>query len=315
MPADPTLTQRLANAGPVYPIPPSFIEGEVLSTLNVKRYLTYLQEQGAKTVMTTAGTSRFAHLHPGEIASLGKALSSFDGTRIVGVPPLPTNRAVTWMNDLAMDYPVDAFLVLYPDRYYTPSLVVDYFTTLANSVEAPVLIHAAPLRHARGGQWDYDPPTLAMLRRHPNIIGMKEECSTLAKAYEVTRLGQVKGLPDDFVVISAGGSVRRFSLTWMAGAHTYLAGVGSFWPHSEYAAWLDILEGRTAEVRAWLESWENVLFDCFMRLGWHRCLAYGLHYLELLCNDEPREPWPHLRDEELEEVEFVLNKLKGHTVR
>ncbi len=309
MTTTPTTAQKIATEGPVYPLPPSFTDAGALNTTEVRRYIAHLHSHGARTLMTTAGTTRFAHLNQDEIWDMGRVMADFAGTRIVGTPVLPTVRLLRWMDSFALDYGVDAFLVLYPDRFYNTGTLLAYFQTIAKEAPAPILVHAAPLRHATGGQWDYDPNVLEVLRQTPNIIGIKEECSTLDKAYEVSRWAQVNGKADDLVVISAGGSMRRFVLTNAAGAQTYLAGVGSFWPQIERDAWSAIRGGSPAAYKPFLRDWEDPLFDCFMQLGWHRCLAHGLHYTDLLQSGV-REPWPHFWEAETAEIERVLDRLK-----
>jgi dihydrodipicolinate synthase/N-acetylneuraminate lyase len=295
---------KLFQTGPVYPLPAAFHAGHALDTHGMAAYIHYLQDYGATIVMTTAGTTRFSHLTDNESGLAGRCLADFAGTRIVGVPPLPLARARDWMTEFALDYGVDAFLVLYPDRYYDDATLWRYFTALADKAPKPVLIHAAPLRQATGGTWDYTPDVLRELSQHPNIVGCKEEASTLAKAYELSRCAS-----DAFVCISAGGSGRRFTLTHVAGAQTYLAGVGSFFPRIEEELWRIICAGTRPAIRKYLQLWEEPLFDAFMPLGWHAALTYGLKYMGLL-DSHPREPWPLLAEGQKKTLEETLDMLQ-----
>ena len=66
---------------PVYSIPPSFINDE-LELNSTHKYLDYLSEKGAKTIMSTAGTSQFNLLTSTEVDLFNNALLNFKGKKI-----------------------------------------------------------------------------------------------------------------------------------------------------------------------------------------------------------------------------------------
>ena len=74
----------MAKRRPVIAIPPSYDKSENLETDSTKSYLNYLKENGAECVMTTAGTSQFNLLSTEEVHALNKAVSSFEGQKILG---------------------------------------------------------------------------------------------------------------------------------------------------------------------------------------------------------------------------------------
>ena len=67
---------------PVYPIPPSFINDE-LELNSTHKYLDYLSEKGAKTIMSTEGTSQFNLLTSTEVDLFNNALLNFKGKKIL----------------------------------------------------------------------------------------------------------------------------------------------------------------------------------------------------------------------------------------
>ena len=75
----------MAERRPVVAIPPSYSKHEDLETDSTKNYLSYLEENGAKCVMTTAGTSQFNLLSTEEVHQLNQGVSEFNGQKILGV--------------------------------------------------------------------------------------------------------------------------------------------------------------------------------------------------------------------------------------
>ena len=72
----------------VIPIPPSYRD-DLLSTKGTKDYVKYLCDNGAKTLMTTAGTSQFNLLSKTEIEEFNRTVvenASVGMPLILGVP-------------------------------------------------------------------------------------------------------------------------------------------------------------------------------------------------------------------------------------
>jgi dihydrodipicolinate synthase/N-acetylneuraminate lyase len=113
---------------PVYPIPPSFNTDEDLEVESTIKYLNYLKERGAKTVMTTAGTSQFNLLNNEEIRKLNSTVSEFKGNKILGLPPLSTlhlKKEIELLNNKNLS---DTYiLILFPERYYDDEQVINFF--------------------------------------------------------------------------------------------------------------------------------------------------------------------------------------------
>ena len=84
----------------VIPIPPSFDKNQNLDIISVSKYVKYLENKGACTVMTTAGTSQYNLLDIDEIHSLNKTIvDSFKGSKILGVPALATRSAIKFIEE------------------------------------------------------------------------------------------------------------------------------------------------------------------------------------------------------------------------
>lgn len=279
---------------PVYPIPPAYADGQ-LNLPEISRYVKYLVDNGAKYLMTTAGTSQFTHLKPTEIVDLNEAVVEASGS------------AQTIVGDHYVDG-ADYLLLRYStvtDRYTTQSVFHKHFTNAADNASCPVLIHWSPIRIGKPDKYTTPPvKVLAELRDHPNIQGIKEECGTMDDAFEISRLAT-----NDFSVISAGGSMRRFCLTHPAGAQSYLAGIGSLWPRIEELAFIALVHQPTKAVKEWLDGWENSLFDRFHTGGWHPSLVFALDHLGLLRSC-PRGPWPSLEELVQKRIVELLNDYK-----
>lgn len=283
---------------PVYPIPPSFKneELELDSTLN---YLKYLDSKGAKTIMSTAGTSQYNLLSQEEIRDFNLALYSFPGKKILGIPPLSLfhiKQEIIFYNNLSDIY----LLILFPERYYTNEQIVEYFKEICSISKHPVLVHGNSLRKGYGGVYEYDFTLLKELSKIEGFIGMKEESSTLGFS-----MNNIQDL--DLEIIAAGGSMRRFWSLEPFGATTYLAGVGSFNPEIEEKFYKFYKEGNFKEAKLTLETYETPLFNVFMRIGWHASMRESLKQLNFIL--ENRNPFIILSQENKDIIKKELNPI------
>ena len=211
----------------VVPIPPSYDKTEALCLNDTQSYLGFLESEGVSTVMTTAGTSQFGLMDTHEILDFNECVSQFGGTKILGVPQIPTVKMKQFILDSRYDKDT-FFMGLYPDRFYDNKTIIDYFKRLRDFTENPIYVHGMFMRAGRGGQWNFTADVLSELFTDGIIRGIKEEHSDLAQAYNL-----VLNLPDEMDVIVAGGSMRRHQFLRSAGANSFLSGVGNMIPSIE----------------------------------------------------------------------------------
>lgn len=282
-------------ARPIIPIPPSYDGMGGLDITNTNVYLNHLSENGAQCVMTTEGTSQFNLMDQEEVHLFNKLVYSFPGEKILGVPSLPLNKARDFIRNMVYEDNT-SIMALYPDRYYDDESVILFFKLLSSSLGKPIYIHTKPLRNGRGGEWNYTAKIINSLFREGWVKGIKEEHSSLAHSYNF-----VLDLDPGLDIIVAGGSMRRFQYLRNAGATTFLAGVGSIFPHIEN----QFLSGDCSLIKM-----ENQMFKVFMKHGWHPSLREGLKQLGLGCQFN-RQPWPTPTQEMISEITAVLNKIKN----
>lgn len=284
---------------PVYPICPSFIDGE-LELESTKKYLSYLEKEGATRVLTTAGTSQFNLLSVKEVFYLNRAIvKSFNKEKILGLPVQSlkhTLKEIKALNNLKASN--TSILIIFPERYYSDDQIIKYFEVICNASKYPVYVHGNPIRKGNGGVYEYSNQLLNKLSSIDNFKGMKEEYSSIDLA--------MKCIQDlDLDVIVAGGSMRRFWLLNSYGASSFLTGIGSFYPqYSEYF-YDSILDNRLTSARSVMEKYEKQFFNVFMSIGWHVCMREGLKYKGFLL--ENREPFHNL---DTKDVQTVIQTLK-----
>ena len=279
-------------------IPASYSEDQSLETESTIRYLSYLEDQGVHTVMTTAGTSHFNLLNIDEIHALNKAVAnSFKGNKIIGVPALSNRDAVAFI-ERANDY-IDSscrLMLLYPERYYSEDEIVDYMSDLRSHTDNKIYIHGKTIRNATGGNWDYNASVINKLYNYGILEGIKEEHSNLSKSYDF-----VSEIHPEVDVIVAGGSMRRYEYLQSAGANSFLSGVGNLFPKVEQ----DYLDGSTADSL----NKEKQMFSVFMKYGWHKSLRIALKHLDLTCYHN-RKPWPVTSVLEEEAIKKVVENIR-----
>ena len=282
----------------VIPIPPSYDEDQRLCCEDTQKYISYLEEEGAPVVMTTAGTSQYNLLSEPEIIKLNLSLSSFSRKKILGLPPLPPVRLAKFVDSQMSalgDLTNTSFMALYPDRFYDNQSVADYFSSVVDMVGNPIYIHSMFMRSGRGGQWNFTSDILNDLFERGLVVGIKEEYNDIMAAYNF-----ILDLPKDMDIIVAGGSMRRHQFLKNAGAKYFLSGIGNLFPQIEK----DYFNGKE-EIS--LEK-ENEFFSVFNKHGWHRSLRIALSLMNLGCNYD-RMPWPKRDAHVVEEIEKVLIKI------
>ena len=296
--------------GVIYPIPAAFHgRGNTVSIDydSITKYIEYLYKHGAKIILTTAGTSRFNFLGDLELCVLNETcVDAFDGTTIIGLKPLADfhlHRQIRLIN-LCPLKPPDALLLFYPDRYYDDESIVGYFHRAADISDAPVMVHGMFMRHALGGMYNYTPELVSKIKEHPNIIGFKEESTTFAQAFQISRLAD-----DDFLVFPAGGSCRRYLLTGPAGAQTFLGGIGNIFPEIEEFFFREYKAGNIVTASDVVMSFEAPLFDVFGKIGWHKALQEALNYKELLVTQN-RKPFSEITEEQKHMVRDVVDDIE-----
>jgi len=285
---------------PVFPIVPCYNDNSWIDYLACMVYIKYLKENGAQILMTTAGTSQFDLLTNKQIRGLNQALTDNiddDTTIIIGLKPQSTDAIIAEMANYASMHRLsikdgDAFFLLkYPERFYDRETIVRYFHDVADESDLPCLIHCSPIISGYSGKFiDYTAEAINDICRHDNIVGIKEEHSSITMATEV-----VEALSADMGVIFAGGSQRRYRALGMYHKNsTFLTGIGSMFPK------LDIEMNERAE---------NECFNIFFKHGWHPSLRYALQYLKLVP-EYARQPWPELPNVAQKEIENVVNEIK-----
>jgi len=267
----------LWTRGVIYPIPPAFDDNDELDVKSIERYLSHLSAHGAKIILVTAGTARFNLMTDQEIEKFNEVCMSFDGIKILGLPPRH-NKGLTRHINLINSLEPDAVLAMYPDRYYSDDNIYDFFYDVAVRSDVPVMIHGMFMRHATaGGTYNFTPELVRRLKEINGIVGMKEESTTFELAYKVSREAD-----DGFIIFPAGGSCRRYLLTHPAGAQNFLGGIGNIYPEIEEAFYAAMKDGDQRTAHMIVERYEDPLFKTFAPIGWHRALQVALELKKLL---------------------------------
>lgn len=295
---------------PVFPIPPAFTREDKLDIEVISAYLSHLEKNGAKYIMTTCGTSQFNLLDKFEIRKLNWLCCNSDCDIIIGLPPLSNKHLyeeINYLNSLEFlrkDRDI-AIMLVYPDRYYNDDDIINFFFDTSARSDYPIFIHGLPMKDCRGGIHNYDAKLINALRNIKKIEGIKEESSTIDIAYNVCSGINKK----NFNVVVAGGSQRRFLSLYPTGVNSFLAGIGSIYPkidlyfHEHLRAW----DLETAYCT--LRTFENSFFDIAMSIGWHKVLHEGLRHLDF-WNSFERPPFYELGNDDKRKIKDVLIDLE-----
>ena len=292
--------------GPVYPIPAFFDDNGNLCTGRVQDYVDYLAQEGASTIMTTAGTSMHALLSADEVRLFNEACSSFPGPKILAIRSGSQRDMLHDIEEMnEKEYARTALMVMYPDRFYTGQEIIDCILECADNSAYPLFFHGMFMRNARdGGVYNFNAKLVNELASHPNVIGMKEESTTLSIGYDLCRNIEYS----DFISIVAGGSMKRHWLLGLGGATTFLTGIGNLFPAIEEAFFDAYQQKEFGACVEWIKEFETPFFDVCMRIGWHPCLREGLNYIGFQTGY--RAPFVQLSENEKHDVHTIIDTIK-----
>jgi len=291
---------------PVYPIAPSFLENEDFDIKTTEKYINYLQGNGANVIMTTAGTSQYNLLTRKEINLLNDiAVSNFNKQKIIGMPAVSTRELLVEIENVnKKKYTNTAIMLLYPERFYYNSEIIEWAFSAADLSKYPVFLHGMFIRKGTGGTYNYTSELYNELIKHPNIWGTKEETNNLSTAFDV-----VDGIKNtDFSIIVAGGTLRRFMFLNPAGANSFLSGVGSIFPQIEEVFYKAHKNNDIVLCKKIIQEYETPLFNAFKNIGWHPALREALK-IKGLCKFD-RKPFVQIKKEEKKQIKNIITKLE-----
>ncbi|MDJ0686519.1 MAG: dihydrodipicolinate synthase family protein [Alphaproteobacteria bacterium] len=296
---------RHGISGPVFPLVTPFTEEGDVDHSALAKYVEFLTSCGAKTIMTTVGTSRFNLLIDDEIRQVNNTVCCATSPRtvtIVAGPMTGNLRTNIEFAQHAETIGADAYIAFFPERWYGEDQVYDFFQRLSASVSIAVMIHEMPLRSGYGGQKQYPIDLLERLVSIPNLVGMKEECMDGGYAYLLHRR-----LQGQCAVIGAG-AMRNFMRDFHAGGRANLAGVGSFFPRVEMAFQEALRSGDTNRAHHIVRTYEDPYFDVAVELGWHPQLKETMSVLGLMPAYE-RAPLPRLNKDQRDRLLSCIENL------
>ncbi len=161
----------------------------------LKRLVRHYRGSGIAGWVVCGSTGEAAALAPDEqLDTLRTVLDHADGLPVVmGVPGNHLGQAVDWVHTLA-DFPLAGVLASAPP-YIRPSQagLLQWFTTLADAAQAPLVLYDIPYR--TGAHIDID--TLLTLAAHPNIHAIKDCGGDMAKTQALIAHGGLQVLAGD----------------------------------------------------------------------------------------------------------------------
>ncbi len=252
---DPADSTALAGSYP--PLVTPFADGEV----DLGAYERLVDRQvrgGSQGVVVTGTTGEPSLLSAEERVALVRSAVAAAGGRIpvVAATGCGSYDETLALSTSAVGAGADALLVVTPYYLRPPQRgLVEYFCALAGRLDVPVLIYHIPGRAAVS----LDAASLEeIVRRAPNVVGMKHASADLAPVTEaLRRIG-----PDFRVFVG----LEELSLPMLAvGARGLMNAVGNLVPDRVAALWAAVEEQRLADARKiHHELWElnqSVFFD------------------------------------------------------
>jgi len=294
--------------GAVLPIPIPFLENEEIDYQGLDRYIRFLSDKGIQNVMTTVGTSRFNLLTDEEVRQVNKVVADAmpeDGVSIVANPLVGSTKAAITFAKHSQSIGADFFLLYFPERHYGEENTYQYFKTVADAVDIPILIHEMPKRNGiGGGTVQYSLNLLERLLAIPNIVGFKEEALNLEYSNQI-----VTKFKDSAIIIGAGGGMSRYlKRDFERGSKAFLGGIGNFYPQLEIDFYDAITSGKETLANKIVSEIELPYFDIVVPYGWHPTLKAALAYQGLM-NPFERRPMVTLSTNARKAIEKAVDNI------
>jgi len=299
---------RTKVQGPVFPIPTPFNADYSVDYGSIKRYIDFLIEAGAATLMVTVGTSRFELLTNEEMKRVNEAVvKAADGRAVTVVAnPItgPTSLSVEFARH-AESIGADLFLAIYPERYYSDDAVHGFFEDIASASNIGIMIHEMHMRSGIASPTPYVNYSIELMNKIlsiENVVGMKEESHDIGYAYKILR-----SFSADKIIIGGGGGMRNFLSAYHHGSTSYLVGIGNFVPKIEIEFYSAITGGNIERAKEIVFSQEEPFFDLAVKKGWHVALKAAMDISGLIPSTE-RPPLHRLGSKDMDEIRDVMTK-------
>lgn len=295
--------------GPIYPVPIPFTEIGSVDFEGLKRYVLFLIDKGASTIMVTAGTSRFDVLTIEEMKSVNQIVAETAKNRAMVILTTPTNGPTSQAIDFARHAEAvgaDAILAIFPDRYYTDDSVLRFFKDVAASCSIGILIHLKAITAGKAGvgpKVQYSLQLVDQIGEIENLVGMKEESLDPALSYKYSR-----NLSDKMVIIGGAGGMRDYLTKYNWGQQAYLVGIGNFVPQIEERYYQALVQGDLDAARKIIFEYETPFFDVAVGPGWHLALKEAMAFFDLMKPWE-RPPIPRISQEEQNKIINLLSSI------
>ena len=121
---------RSGITGPVFPILTPFKENGAVDHPALQNYVEFLIASGAKTMLTTVGTSRFNLLSDIEIMEVNKTFSSVSSPNTIKIAAGPMTGDLKTNIEFAQhaeQHGADAYIAFFPERWYGVEAILDFF--------------------------------------------------------------------------------------------------------------------------------------------------------------------------------------------
>lgn len=151
------------------------------------RFIDFQINNGIRALVAMGTTGENATIEPEDQYKVIRFTVEHAAGRLPVIAGTGTNNTAHVLDNTrrACDAGADAVLVVTP--YYnkaTQSGLIAHFTAVADVSSVPVILYNVPGRTGCNIQ----PPTLAVLAEHPNIVGLKEASGNMPQFLEMMRL-------------------------------------------------------------------------------------------------------------------------------
>lgn len=295
---------RFALTGPVPTVMIPFRSDGEIDFEGLRRYLDFILDAGAKTVIITYGDSLFSLLTDIEIEEITRTVVDHVSGKAVVVAADRmwwTGKTVEFAK-FVVGVGADMLMVLPPDwaRSTTPTSLAQHYRAIAAHVPVMIVTNIFSSRSIEFGL-----ETLKILQADATeIVAIKDDWGGLFGR----RLGSLAH--ERWAIITCGK--ENFIDARVYGCDGYLSNFLEFYPQIAHRFWTLVQLGETADIARLIEEYEVPFFDYIGKVrGGPDAAMHGAFEWAGICGRFRRPPYHTLNDEEMERLSDFLDDLVG----
>ena len=298
--------------GPIFSILTPFKKNEEIDFYNLKKYINFLYDRGAKVFYLMVYNSRLGLLSEKEIIKLNnfcikevKRLSKKNIIICAEPYHTSTQRSIELCNYFHKKG-ADIVSVIFGEKYYSDDQVFQHFKRINKKVKKFLLLHQQPLENGISSNpivVNYSINLTEKIVNLKNFIAIKEDTKNDNFTKKIC-----KKLSNKIVIITSGNGKKQWLKATKFGCQSWLSGVSNLNPEIAFDFYKAYQENNMLLIKNILKYVEDPFFKVSKKFGWHVTIKAFLQLSKIFFQHE-RQPLVKL---DIKKVKKTYNEMKSN---